>query len=163
MKYFAILFASLLLSACAGTTTTLTASQCDADWANVGFADGAEGASSAKLAEYRAACANSGEPLTPADQSAWLDGHDQGLDQFCTIPGHKLSDRQISAQDRECVSTVAANEGPVTADRPRHNRRYGWRGPRISPFLSVGFGSGGTRIRSGVGIGFGLFNFGFYN
>ncbi len=172
MKQIALLLSALLLAACAGGTAQLSADQCAADWGNVGYADGADGAPLSKLAQYRAACARSGAALTLADEADWQAGRRNGLGAFCAAPDASLTDSQIASRPQLCASQVAANDrvyddnAPVydragAPDDP-YDRSYDYRGPRISPFLSVGFGSGGTRIGGGVGIGLGLFNLGFY-
>ncbi|MEM7544100.1 MAG: DUF2799 domain-containing protein [Pseudomonadota bacterium] len=166
MRYLLILLGTIALSACAATTSTLTASQCDANWSDVGFADGAEGAASGKLADYRSACASSGASLSTDDELAWQDGYRDGQDALCETDPSQLTDRELAAQNRLCVTrTAAAGGGNDGYYGHRHYRRpyYGYYGPRIFPFLSIGFGSGGTRVRSGVGIGFGVFNFGFFH
>jgi len=173
MKQLILLCSALLLSACVGGTAKLSAEQCSADWASVGYADGAEGAPASKLAKYRAACSGSGAALALADEADWQAGRRSGLSEFCAAPVRSLTDSQIASRDQLCAQQVAAagtvyDDAPVNRarrvddDYDRDDRSYGYYGPRISPFLSVGFGKGGTRIGGGVGIGFGIFNLGFY-
>ena len=72
-----LLVAGALVSGCA----TLNESECrSADWRTIGYEDGAQGKSAARIGEYRKACANHG--IAP-DLPAYQHGRDDGLRQFC--------------------------------------------------------------------------------
>lgn len=152
MRYVALLLAALGLAACAAPVATLTPAQCDADWRAVGYNDGAEGAPRAKIDDYRAACGRGGAPLPSGEQAAWRAGWRDGVDEFCALPGFRLTDDEIARQDRLCGVAAAG-------DRPRRSGRLGRGEPRVTPTIGVGIGSGG-RVRGGVGLGIGLGSFG---
>lgn len=170
MKQIVLLLSALTLAACANGPARLSADQCAADWAGVGYADGADGAPLSKLADYRAACSGSGAALTLADEADWRAGRKGGLAEFCEASEGSLTDNQIASRGQLCAVEVAQadydDRAPVYADEDYgyddYDDGYRYNGPRISPFLSVGFGSGGTRVGGGVGIGLGIFNLGFF-
>lgn len=129
------LLAALLAGACATTTASLSPAQCDANWRAVGYQDGAEGADSARIAAYRAACARGGAPLDADQETAWIKGWEQA---------------------RGAAYPHETRETPVRDHRPA--RSY----PRVYPQLGVGIGSGGVNVGGGLGIGLGSFGLGFY-
>ena len=137
MRRTLIILTVLTLSACAAETARLSAAQCDADWGRVGYADGADGDSAAKLDSYRAACARAGAAISGSDEDAWRRGWSAGRDEH-----------QDDAARQE-------------ASRPRSGS--GYRGPTISPYRGVGVGSHGVTTGAGVGLGFGAFNLSFYD
>lgn len=170
MKYLFAMLAGLVLAACAGTTPTLTptltATQCDANWAIVGERDGAAGARQSKLDDYRAACAKSGAPLSALDEADWSDGWRDGIDDFCRAPASELNDVGIRRQRALCQGGYASGRGDYGYDGYDDGYGDGYGrgrigGPTISPSIGVGVGSGGVRVGGGVGIGLGVFNLGF--
>lgn len=67
----------LLLSSCA----TLSPEQClNADWRQIGYADGAEGQPGSRIQEHASACAKAG---TRPDMEAYLSGRMEGLVSYC--------------------------------------------------------------------------------
>ncbi len=67
-----------LISGCA----TLKKEDClTADWFQIGFEDGARGLPADRIGKHRKACSK--HDVTP-NLSAYLDGRDQGLTQYCT-------------------------------------------------------------------------------
>lgn len=80
MRKLKLLFilVAVTLSGCA----SMTASQCQvADWARVGFSDGARGQSENKLAAYTEDCAKTN---VQPDAQAYRKGWDSGIQQYCT-------------------------------------------------------------------------------
>jgi hypothetical protein len=77
MRPLLSLLAALLLAGCA----TLSPEQCrNADWRQIGFADGANGASAARINDHAKACAETG--VRP-DLDGYLRGREQGLVNYC--------------------------------------------------------------------------------
>jgi hypothetical protein len=72
-----LLTAALSLSSCA----TISKDECVAGgWEDIGFRDGENGKSQARLADYNSTCAKFA--VTP-DRTAYLRGYDQGLQLYC--------------------------------------------------------------------------------
>ncbi len=71
---------------------TLSEDECrHADWAQIGFEDGARGKDVLMLAQHRKACAKAG--ITP-DRQSYEEGHNRGLIRFCTYQnGLSLGER----------------------------------------------------------------------
>ena len=68
---------AMLLAGCA----TLTPEQCrHADWRQIGFSDGAGGASAARINDHAKACAEAG---VKPDLDSYLRGREQGLTTYC--------------------------------------------------------------------------------
>lgn len=139
MIRFALLIVVLALCACAGTTASLSAAQCEVNWAAVGRADADDGEPAAKFARYREACARGGAPLSAANEAAWLEGWGAGAPVYATHDGYE------------------DGYGGGYDDAPR-----GPSYPRIYPQLGVGIGSGGVNVGAGVGVGLGSFGLGLY-
>ena len=77
MRRLLPLLSAVLITGCA----TLTPDQCrHADWRQIGFADGASGASAARINDHAKACAEIG--VRP-DLDGYLRGRDQGLLSYC--------------------------------------------------------------------------------
>ncbi|MDX1695997.1 MAG: DUF2799 domain-containing protein [Ketobacteraceae bacterium] len=69
---------ALLLSGCA----TLSEEEClNANWQTIGFEDGIQGYYTERVGQHREACAEYG--VAP-DMNAYLIGHAQGIERFCT-------------------------------------------------------------------------------
>ncbi len=76
------LAAALLLMLTLGGCASLTESQCrDAAWSDIGFRDGRNGKVADRIADHTAACREYG--IDP-DRSAYFQGRDEGLVQYCT-------------------------------------------------------------------------------
>ena len=138
MRTSALLPFILLVCACAngtGTTATLSATQCSADWYSVGVADRQDGAPSTKIRKYETACARGGNALTARQINEWSEGW--------------------SSDGPEVVADVADTKaGPGNsnaADSPIQTSRR----PSVRPNLGlgVGIGSRGVTVGSRVGIG----------
>ncbi|AVX05814.1 hypothetical protein MXMO3_03309 [Maritalea myrionectae] len=73
------LFVSLaFLAGCA----TLSKSQCQTgDWQQIGFGDGASGATSSRFADHQEACSDHGITV---DRAQYMQGYNRGLQQYCT-------------------------------------------------------------------------------
>jgi len=77
MRTVPLWLAAVLLAGCA----SLTPEQCRlADWRQIGFADGTQGASAARINDHARACAETG--VRP-DLDAYLRGREQGLHNYC--------------------------------------------------------------------------------
>lgn len=78
MKYVLLLSSvALILSGCA----TMNKSEClTANWKNIGYGDGAQGHTAARISEHTSACAEHG--ISP-DLNAYNTGRTQGLAQYC--------------------------------------------------------------------------------
>lgn len=91
------LAAAAVLAGCA----SMSESECRvADWGRVGFADGARGDSDSRLAAYTEDCGKIG--ITP-DATAYRQGWDAGIVQFCTpINGWQEGQRGHSSKLASC-------------------------------------------------------------
>ena len=77
-KAIVLLFVLLILPGCA----VMDESEClVADWRMVGMEEGMKGSEVSSIGEYRKACAEYG--VTPS-MTAYQEGHQQGIKQFCT-------------------------------------------------------------------------------
>ena len=146
------------------TTAVLSPSQCDADWAAVGRADGLDGARIGKLEGYKAACARGGAALSEAEETAWRFGWRDGVDALCYADPAALSDDQLDARDYLCgvdiaaaVASSEAEEDPAAREPRYEDDDDGYGGVRVFPTfgIGIGVGSGGVRVGSGIGIGIG--------
>lgn len=71
-----------LLALALGGCASLSESECaDADWEQIGYRDGAGGASGQRIAAHAKACAEYGVTV---DQDTWRAGYDRGIDSYCT-------------------------------------------------------------------------------
>lgn len=71
-----------LLVIALGGCASLSESECaDADWEQIGYRDGAGGASGQRIAAHAKACAEYGVSV---DQDTWRAGYDRGIDSYCT-------------------------------------------------------------------------------
>ena len=79
---FSIMTACLIVGSLAITScATISEEECLAGgWQDIGFRDGENGKSQARLAEYNASCSKFSVSL---DRSAYLRGYDQGLQLYC--------------------------------------------------------------------------------
>lgn len=77
MRRFLLLLTAMLMAGCA----TLSPEQCrHADWRQIGFSDGADGASAARINDHAKACADIG---VKHDLDSYLRGREQGLVNYC--------------------------------------------------------------------------------
>lgn len=61
---------------------TLSKSQCQTgDWQQIGFGDGASGATSSRFADHQEACSEHGITV---DRAQYMQGYNRGLQQYCT-------------------------------------------------------------------------------
>lgn len=162
MRHFAILALVLLTAACAGggrTTAVLSPSQCDADWGEVGLADGLDGERIGKLESYKLACARGGSALSEREEIAWRVGWRDGVEALCRLDPEGLDEARLAARDDLCGIDVAAAfaDSEAEADPTPRERRGGYYGPRVYPTfgLGVGIGSRGVTFGSGLGLVFG--------
>ncbi|MCC5826160.1 DUF2799 domain-containing protein [Alkalimonas sp.] len=93
MRLVAVFFTGLLLSGCA----TLSKDEClQADWQTLGYADGVQGRSPARIDTYRQDCAK--HQIVP-DLALYQRGHRQGLQLFCrTSNGYEFGRKGQSYQ-----------------------------------------------------------------
>jgi Protein of unknown function (DUF2799) len=76
-RLIALVLIGIMLAGCAA----MSEEECVfADWAAVGYEDGADGRSSDRFGDYRRACAD--HSITP-DFQAWQDGRERGLVEYC--------------------------------------------------------------------------------
>lgn len=94
-----VLAAALALAGCA----TLNESECrTVDWFQLGARDGSDGAARTRIEEHRQACAEFG---LAADDAAWLQGYQAGLQDYCTAGnGYRLG-RRGGYYGRVCPAT----------------------------------------------------------
>lgn len=77
MRHLLVCVPAIFLAGCA----TLTPEQCrNADWRQIGFADGASGASAVRINDHAKACAETG---VKPDLDSYLRGREQGLVNYC--------------------------------------------------------------------------------
>ena len=165
MKQILLVLAALGLAACAqSTTASLSPAQCDADWASVGAADGADGATSEKFAQYQSACARGGATLAAADEDDWRRGWRRGVERFCAADPADDTDGQRAARGDLCAFQVVSSAPASDAERASRRPDVDYGSPTIRPRigLGVGIGSGGVRVGGGVGLGVGIFNLGVF-
>ena len=78
-----------VLALALGGCASLSESECaDADWEQIGYRDGAGGASGQRIAAHAKACAEYGVTV---DQDTWRAGYDRGIDSYCT-PANAVRD-----------------------------------------------------------------------
>ena len=71
-----------VLALALGGCASLSESECaGADWEQIGYRDGAAGASAQRIAAHAKACAEHGVTV---DQDTWRAGYDRGIDSYCT-------------------------------------------------------------------------------
>jgi Protein of unknown function (DUF2799) len=75
---FPVLPVVISLAGCASLSETECA---DADWEQIGYRDGAAGASARRIEAHRKACAEYGVDV---DADTYSAGYDQGIDAYCT-------------------------------------------------------------------------------
>ncbi len=79
MRFVILVFSLFSLAGCAGG---MSKTEClYADWRAIGYEDGAAGRDASAISSRRVACADKAK-VTP-DMQAYLDGREEGLDQFC--------------------------------------------------------------------------------
>ena len=94
-----VLAAALALAACA----TLNESECrTADWFQLGARDGVDGAARTRIEDHRKACAEFG---LPADDAAWFQGYEAGLQDYCTEANGYRVGRRGGYYGRVCPAT----------------------------------------------------------
>lgn len=83
-----VLAGALALGSCA----TLDENECrSVDWFQLGARDGADGSARSRVEEHRKACAEYG---LPADDAAWFQGYEAGLQDYCTADnGYRVGRR----------------------------------------------------------------------
>lgn len=78
---FATGIATLLSVTALSGCETISESECVAgNWADLGYRDGVNGASSSRIAEYVDKCSEFGASV---DRNRYMQGYDRGLDRFC--------------------------------------------------------------------------------
>jgi len=78
LKVITLVGCAFLATSC----SSLSKDECSlGDWNAIGFADGATGQNSSRIADHRKACAEYG--INP-DLNLYLAGRERGLDQYCT-------------------------------------------------------------------------------
>jgi hypothetical protein len=98
------LLATLGLPGCA----TMSAEHCrDAQWEELGRADGRRGEQPQKLEQHRAACASHG--LEPKVED-WRRGYEQGVGEFCTPAGGYNAGRANTGDEALCAGRPGEQE-----------------------------------------------------
>jgi hypothetical protein len=101
MRRILLLLPALMIAGCA----TLSPDQCrHADWRQIGFADGAGGASATRINDHAKACAEVG--VRP-DLDAYLRGREQGLVNYCRAEnGFSIGRGGSAANAADCPESM---------------------------------------------------------
>lgn len=96
MRVSVVALCAIALNGCA----TLNESQCrSADWYQLGTRDGSEGYARNRLESHREACSEFG---LVADDAAWRQGYEDGLESYCTADNGYRVGRRGGSYARVC-------------------------------------------------------------